>query len=133
MRWLLLLVTLSCFGAELTGTWIGTITGNRGQMEDIAFQFVQKGSTLSGKLYGEADSTPIEKGTVAGDLVMFVLVRTEQAGNEINQTRIRFTGRFINGELELTRERESSSRSGSGAAAFVKNSPRQSFRLKRLF
>ena len=132
MKWLLLLAAVSAFGADFTGTWIGQIPGNRGTIEDVAFQLVQKGAELSGKQYGDFESTPLVKGTVSGELVMFVLVRQEQAGNEINQTRIRFSGRMIGNEIELTRERESSSRSGSGAAASVKNSPRQTFRLKKL-
>lgn len=132
MRLLLLLVGLSCFGVDLTGRWTGTIPGRNGTLEDIAFQFVQQGAALTGKQYGEYESTPILKGTVSGELVMFVLVRQEQSGNEINQTKIRFTGRMVGDELELTREREASTRSGSGASASVKNSPRQSFRLRRL-
>ncbi len=128
MRWLLLLVALTAGAADFNGTWIGQITGNRGNIEDVAFQFIQTGNTLAGKQYGEYESTPIVKGTISGDLVMFTLVRQEQAGNEINQTRIRFTGRRIGDEIELTRERESSMRSGSGASASVKKSPRQTFR-----
>lgn len=132
MRLWFLLCASTLIGSDFSGRWIGTIAGRNGALEDVAFEFIQKGATLSGKQYGDAESTPIVKGTVSGDLVMFVLVRQEQAGNEINQTQIRFTGRMLNGEIELTRERESSTRSGSGAAASVKNSPRQTFRLKRL-
>lgn len=132
MRWFLLLAALSVSGADFTGTWIGQLPGNRGTIEDVAFQFVQKGASLSGKQYGDFESTPIVKGTISGDLVMFVLVRQEQAGNEINQTRIRFTGRMVGEEIELTRERESSIRSGSGASAALRNNPRQTFRLKKL-
>lgn len=132
MRWLALLLAASAFAADFNGTWIGKIPGNRGAIEDVAFQLVQKGASLSGKQYGDFESTPILKGTVSGDLVMFVLVRQEQAGNEINQTSIRFSGRMVGDEIELTREREASTRSGSGASASLKNSPRQTFRLKRL-
>jgi hypothetical protein len=132
MRWLTILVASSCLAADFTGTWVGQIPGNRGAIEDVAFQFVQKGSELTGKQYGEAESTPIEKGTISGDLVMFVLIRQEQSGNEINQSKIRFTGRMVDGEIELTRERERSSRAGSGASATVGRAGRQTFRLKRL-
>ena len=132
MRWAVLLLAYQALAADFTGTWTGTIVGNRGAVEDVAFQLVQKGSELTGKQYGDFESTPIVKGTVSGDLVMFVLVRQEQAGNEINQTKIRFTGRMVGNEIELTRERESSVRSGSGASASLKNSPKPTFRLKRL-
>ena len=132
MRWAVLLLASQALAADFTGTWTGTIVGNRGAVEDIAFQLLQKGSELTGKQYGDFESTPIVKGTVSGDLVMFVLVRQEQAGNEINQTKIRFTGRMVGNEIELTRERESSVRSGSGASVSLKNSPKPTFRLKRL-
>lgn len=111
--------------ADFSGTWIGDTT-------DFAFQLVQKGSVLTGKQYGDQQSTTISKATLSGDLISFVLVRQEQSGNEINESRIRFTGRLINGELELTRERESSTRAGSGASANTGKNPRQTFRLKRL-
>jgi len=126
------LLASSALAADFNGTWTGTIVGNRGNVEDVAFQLIQKGSELTGKQYGDFESTPILKGTVSGDLVMFVLVRQEQAGNEINQTKTRFTGRMVGNEIELTREKESSVRSGSGASASLKNSPRPTFRLKRL-
>ena len=48
-------------------------------------------------------------------------------------TRTRFTGRIENGEIELTRERESSHNAGnSGVVEQRRNAPRQTFRLKRL-
>jgi hypothetical protein len=127
-----LLLAATLFAADLTGIWIGKLPGNRGAIEDIAFQFTQQGSTLAGKQYGDLESTPIIKGTVAGELVMFVLVRQEQAGNEVNETRIRFTGRLVGEELELTREREAATRSGSGASVPLRNNARQTFRLRKL-
>jgi hypothetical protein len=127
-----LLLTAALLAADLTGTWIGKLPGNRGAIEDVAFQFTQQGSSLAGKQYGDFESTPILKGTVAGELVMFVLVRQEQAGNEINETRIRFTGRLVGEELELTREREAATRSGSGASVAFRNNARQTFRLRKL-
>lgn len=120
------------WGTDLTGTWIGQLPARNGGIEDVAFQFVQKGTQLGGKQYGDFESTPIVKGTVAGELVMFVIVRQEQAGNEINETKIRFTGRMVGQEIELTRERESATRSGSGASVTLRNNQRQSFRLKKL-
>ena len=128
--WLLLAGT--ALGADFNGTWIGQVEVRAGVLEDVAFHFVQKGAVLTGKQYGDFESTPIVKGTVSGELVMFVLVRQEQSGNEINQTRIRFSGRMAGEEIELIRERESSVRSGSGAAAAPIKNPRQTLRLKKL-
>ena len=132
MRWLTLFFAVSAMAADFSGTWIGTLEGRNGTVEDLAFQFVQKGANLTGKQYGDFESTAIVKGTIAGELVMFVLIRQEQSGNEINETKIRFAGRMVGNEIELTREREASTRSGSGASAAVRNNVRQTFRLKRL-
>ena len=103
-------------------------------MQDVAFQFRQTGTKLGGKLYGDYQSSPIVQGTVAEATVTFVVSGSEQSGNQINETRTRFTGRLHeNGEIELTRERESGHNAGNnGAAEQRQNAPRQTFRLKRL-
>ena len=119
---------------DFSGIWVGQLPGRNGEVQDIAFQFQQTGSKLTGKLYGDYQSSPIVEGTAAGVVVSFVVRGAEQAGNEINETRTRFTGRFFeNGELELTRERESSRAAGNGGVAEQrKNAPRVTFRVKRL-
>lgn len=127
-----LLCAASAFGADISGMWIGQIPA-RNQMLDVAFQFTQTGETLSGKLYGDYESTPLTEGRISGDKVSFVLTTREQAGNQINETRLRFTGAFKDGVLELTRERESSKNAGnSGAAGPVRGNGKLTFRLKRL-
>ena len=54
MRRLLLAVLLSAIAlpaVELPGFWMGSVaTGRRNTVIDFAFQFVQKGSELTGKL-----------------------------------------------------------------------------------
>ena len=101
-------------------------------MQDIAFQFAQTGSKLSGKLYGDYQSAPIVEGTVAGRLVTFVVQASEQAGNQINQTRIRFTGTLQDGVMELIRERESSTNAGNRGGVQSRGNVRTTFKLKRL-
>lgn len=120
--------------ADLTGIWTGQMPTRNGETVDISFQFVQSGTKLSGKLYGDYRSSPIVEGIVAGDLVTFVVVTAEQAGNQINDTRLRFTGSLKSGEVELTRERESVVNAGNGGNAQTRSgpSPKQTFRLKRL-
>ena len=133
MKMLFLLAVSSLAAADLTGIWIGGIPGRNGELQDIAFQFRQTGTKLEGKLYGDYQSSPIVQGTVAGQLMTFVVSGSEQAGNQINETRTRFTGKFENGAIELLRERESSHNAGnSGAVEQKRNTPRQSFTLKRL-
>ena len=65
------------------------------QRRAVAFQIVQDGTKLKGKLYGDYTSTPIVDGYIAGELVTFVVSTREQSGNEINASRVRFTGRLI--------------------------------------
>ena len=119
-------------GADFNGIWMGQVERRNGEMEDIAFQLTQKGATVGGKLYGDYVSTPITEGTIHGDLITFIVVAAEQAGNQINQTRLRFTGKMRDGGIELTREREGSTNAGNGGVVQYKVNSRQTFRLRRL-
>jgi hypothetical protein len=127
-----LLCVLPLFSADISGIWMGQVP-SRNQMLDIAFQFTQTGDSLSGKLYGDYESTAITEGRISGDTVSFVVTAKEQAGNQINETRLRFTGALKDGLLELTRERESSRTAGNaGAAGPVRGNTKLTFRVKRL-
>ena len=135
----LLLFSLSLSGADLTGIWAGQMPARNNEMLDVAFQLVQKGSTLSGKLYGDYRSMPIVEGSVEstpeGEKVTFVVLAQEQAGNQINETRLRYTGLLKDGVMELLRERESSKNAGNGGGTQTRNSPqtqKQTLKLKRL-
>lgn len=135
MRKILLAGLLFCALAsagDFTGIWVGQIPLRNGVTQDIAFQFTQHGTVLTGKLYGEPQSSPIIEGRISGELVTFVVVAQEQAGNQINRTRLRFTGSMENGEIELVRDRESSTNAGDGGRAQIRNNGKQIFRLKRL-
>src|SRR5689334_16709312 len=80
--------------ADISGIWLGSVQsgGRRPQLQDVAFQFVQKGTALTGKLYLDPGSTPIQKGTIDGEQITFQVTARQQAGNEIVQTVLRFTG-----------------------------------------
>jgi hypothetical protein len=126
------MLSMGAAATDLTGIWLGQIRVRNGEFRDIAFRFTQSGSTLEGKLYGDASSAKIAAGRVAGDLVTFTVVVTEQAGTQINETRFRYTGKFQGGEIELLREREESRNAGNGAGVEIKQSPKQTVRLKKL-
>lgn len=117
--------------ADLSGIWMGQMEVRNGQKIDIAFHLKQEGTRLRGKLYGDYESSPIVHGIVTGNLVTFVVETQEQAGNQINQSRIRFTGNLDGDELELIRERESSHNAGNKGGAASRES-KQRFRAKRL-
>jgi len=107
-------------GADVAGVWVGQVPGRNGQPQDVAFKFTQNGTTLGGKLYGDYQSTPITEGKISGDEVAFVVVAPEQSGNQINETKLRFTGSIKDGEMELTRERERSTNAGNGGACSLR-------------
>ena len=118
--------------ADLSGIWTGQIPTRNGEKQDIAFEFIQNGTKLGGKLYGDYQSSPITSGIVARDLVTFVVLAPEQAGNQINETRLRFTGSIKNGVLELIRERESSTNAGNRGDVQLRANAKQTIQLKRL-
>jgi len=124
---------LSLPAADLSGIWLGSIAGGgrRNQVQDVTFQFVQKGATLTGKLYVDYGSVPILKGTIDGEKIEFQVEVREQAGNEINRSVLRFTGTVKDGEIEITRQREEIRAAGNSGAAFARPGS-QTFRLKRL-
>ena len=118
---------------DLSGIWIGQVPTRNGEFQEIAFKFTQSGNKLGGKLYGDYKSTPIIEGKVSGEEIQFVVLAQEQAGNQINDSRLRFAGTIKDGEIELSRERESSTNAGNGGGVQMRaNATRQTFRLKRL-
>ena len=127
-----LLCSWTMFAADFAGIWVGQIPGRNGELQDIAFQFTQTGTKLSGKLYGDYQSTPITEGKIEGNRITFLLIAPEQAGNQINETRLRFFGNMQSGEVEMTREREGSTNAGNGGSVQFKGSTKQTFCLKRL-
>jgi hypothetical protein len=123
----------SAFPADFTGTWVGQYSGRNGEPIEVAFQIKQDGNSLSGKLYGDYRSSPIVESTINGSLVTFVVKSQEQAGNQINDTRIRFTGRLNDsGELELVRDRESSTNAGNKGGAPARQETKLILKLRKL-
>jgi hypothetical protein len=128
---LLLLATLAA--TDLTGVWVGWIERQNNEPLDVAFRFVHRADTLTGKVYDDYKSPPLLDGKVTDDAVSFVVVVAEQAGNEIRQSRYRYTGKLVDGQLEMTRERESSTNAANGGGVQPgRNVTKQTFRLKRL-
>ena len=143
MRSLPLLVVFAATlsAADISGTWTGELPTPQGAnahrirvVQQVAFQLAQNGATLTGKLYGDYESSPIIEGKIDGDNVDFVVVTQEQQGNQINQTRLHFTGSLKpDGTIELSRVRESSTNAGNGGAyKSQKSGAKQTFLIKRL-
>lgn len=117
---------------ELSGIWIGHYPGRNGEPIDVAIKLTQEGTALTGKMYGDYRSTPIVEGKITGDQITFVVVAQEQVGNQINETRLRFTGSVKADEMELSRSRESSRDVANGGIANFKADAKQAMKLKRL-
>jgi hypothetical protein len=101
----LFVASANLFGADLSGIWTGQTPDRDGNPHDVSFRFNQSGDTISGKMYGENESTPISEGKIEGDTIRFVVV-TELNG-QIN--RMIYSGHILNAkgdEIEVTRERE---------------------------
>lgn len=129
-----MIVLALALAADLNGIWVGQIPARNGDKLDIAFQLKQSpNGAITGKLYGDYRSTPISEGRLDGDAITFTLLAEEQAGNQINDSRLKFTGTIKDGEIELTRKRESSTNAGNAGAAPSRNAdPGVTFRLKKL-
>jgi len=128
----LILIAASLPAADLAGMWLGSATtGRRGQVIDFAFQFAQKGSTLTGKAYLDYGAVPILNGVVEGDKIAFEIVAREQNGNEINESVFKFTGTIKEGEIELTRERQQIRNAVNGGSGLSKPSE-LTLKIKRL-
>jgi hypothetical protein len=123
---LLLLVAIAAPAADLTGIWSGQMQGRRG-VEDVAFEFKQKGANLTGKVFGDEFDIAIEEGSVSEDQVKFTITST----NYYSGSKIKFvyTGVVKGSEIELTRERLPSPTDEE-----TPNRPpsKQTFKVKRL-
>ena len=128
MTWLLSL----CFAADLTGIWTGQISTRLGT-QDVTIKLEQQGTKVTGKLYDDRGSSPISEGKAVGDVVIFVVAVQEQNGNQINDTRLRYTGTLHDDVLELARDRESSTIAGNSGGVFQRSSAKQIIKLKRLY
>ena len=123
---------LLCVAADVSGIWTGQVT-TRGGTQDVTLKLEQQGTKLTGKLYDDRGSSPISEGKAVGDVVIFVVAVQEQSGNQINDTRLRYTGTLRDGTLELARDRESSTIAGNSGGVFQKSSAKQLIKLKRLY
>lgn len=113
------LTALAACAADVSGIWTGTLTDRNGDPQDLSFRFTQKGDALSGKMYGDNESTPISTARVTGDQISFSV--TTELNGQIS-TFI-YTCKPDGAEMEVSRSR---------VDAKGDNNKPQTFRLKRL-
>jgi hypothetical protein len=87
--------------ADVSGIWTGQTVDRNGDLQDLSFRFTWNGSTLTGKMYGDNESTLIGDASISGNQIAF-LVTTELNGGI---TKFRYTGTVTGDEMELVRKR----------------------------
>jgi hypothetical protein len=133
MKWAAcFLFAASLLAADVSGTWTGLIPGRNNEVQDVTFRLVQKGDTLTGKLYRDSTGAPIVDGKISGDQVKFRVESEEQVGNVFVLIKYSFTGTIKGTDIELTREREANPMLTTGNPA-SRVSQKPTFTLKRLF
>jgi hypothetical protein len=134
MKWicLTLLAAFSAIAGDLSGTWTASIPARNNEIQDLTFQLVQKGDTITGKLYRDTTSVPILDGKISGDQLSFRVESEEQVGNEFILIKYKFTGSIKGQGIELTREREANPLLKPGNPNNRLNQ-KPTFTLKRLF
>jgi hypothetical protein len=96
------LLAMSLLGADISGIWTCQAPGRDGAMQDLSFQFVQNGDTLTGKMYGDNASTPITDAKISGNQITFSI--RSQLNGQVN--RLIYTGTIEGAEIRMKRERE---------------------------
>jgi hypothetical protein len=88
-------------GADVAGIWNGQTIDRNGDVQDVSFRFFQSGDTLTGKMYGDNESTAIADARITGNQVTFSV--TAELNGSI--TKFIYTGALEGDVLELTRQR----------------------------
>ena len=119
------LFAVALSAADVTGIWTGQVQGRNGEMQEITFRFKQTGDSLTGKMYGDNEDTPLADGKISGNQIRFAVTNEFGGG----RSRFVFSGTVNGAEIELTREREGSRPGGDGGQ---RQSFKQTFKLKRM-
>jgi len=123
--------TLTLSAADLSGIWNGQVTDRNGDVTDVSFRFAQKGEELTGKMYGDNESTPITAAKISGNQVTFT-VTTElngQISEFVYSGTVVFGGKGEGDQIQLTRKRIGGNPTGANAKGRNQN---QSIQLKRV-
>jgi hypothetical protein len=111
--------------ADVSGIWTGQLEDKNGDSQDLSFRLAQTGDALTGKMYGDNESTPIAEGKIVGNQVSFTVT------NELNGqiSKFVYTGTLNGDEIEVTRERVNLK---DGPINPNRPNQKQTFRLKRV-
>lgn len=124
---LALLVPVATAAADLSGIWTGTWVDRNGDPQDLSVRLVQKGESLSGKMYGDNESLPLTALKISGNQLSFSV--TVELNGQVSL--FLYSGSAEGNQMELSRVRVDGT-SAQNPAAAAKPAPAQTFRLKRL-
>ncbi|HKD09327.1 MAG TPA: hypothetical protein VKB79_25710 [Bryobacteraceae bacterium] len=100
------LLASSLHAAGVAGIWTGQLTEPNRDPQDFSFRFAEASGGVSGKMYGDNESNPLKDLKIEGDRITFTV--TTELNGQVN--KFTFRGIIRGNEIELTRERESSSK-----------------------
>jgi len=100
------LLASSLHAAGVSGIWTGQLKEADRDPQDLSFRFTEASGSISGKMYGDNESTPLTDLKIEGDRISFTV--TTELNGQVN--KFTFTGVIRENEIELRRERESSSK-----------------------
>jgi hypothetical protein len=85
----------------VAGIWTGTVADRNGDLQDFSFRFFQNGDKVTGKMYGDNESTPVQGIEITGDRIAFTV--TTELNGQI--TKFLYTGTIDGNEMDLLRKR----------------------------
>jgi hypothetical protein len=119
--------------ADVSGIWTGQTVDRNGDPQDVSFRFDSKGNSLTGKMYGDNESTPISDASISGSQISFMVI-TELNGGI---TKFRYTGTVTGDGMDLMRKRmdlkpEPVAKDAAAKEQAAKAAQPQQLRLKRI-
>ena len=99
---LLGLLALTAFAADVNGKWVAQMTGRNGQTREVTYNFKADGNTLTGTVTTPRGDTEISDGKIDGDTISFSQIM-EFGGNQV---KLLYKGTVSGDEIKFTRLRE---------------------------
>ncbi len=120
------LLTLTALASDFTGIWTGQLTDRNGDIQDLSFRFNIKDNVLSGKMYGDNESIPIQDARIDGNEITFS-VTTELNGSI---TKFIYSGQINGDELTVVRRRGGTRNNVAADKPTTENKPNQPQTIK---
>jgi hypothetical protein len=87
------------YAADVTGKWVGQVTGRQGQTREVTITLKAEGEKLTGTVSGRQGDTPISDGQIKGDDISFTVTQSFQ-GSEV---KVSYKGKVSGDEIKFTR------------------------------